>query len=72
MEEKLKKYVRVIATNSYYDLSERYSINEIFNYVIDLNDHNMMKLYDVKNEPIYIRASMIEAIEVITERYLIR
>ena len=63
----MKKYVRVITTNGYYNLSERYSLDEIGNRVVDANDHLMLKLYDAENEPFYIRASKIESILVITE-----
>lgn len=63
----MKKFVRLITTNSYYNLSERYSINEICDRVADVNDHIMLKLYDAENEPFYIRASKIEAILIITK-----
>lgn len=63
----MKKYVRIITTNGYYNLSERYSIDEICNRVVNANDHNMLKLYDAKNELLYIRVSKIESILVITE-----
>lgn len=69
IERQMKKYVRLISTNGYYNLSERYSIKEIFNKVIDANDHEMLELYDINNKQIYIRASMIEAIRVITELF---
>lgn len=62
----MKKYVRIITTNKYYVISERYSINEIFNKVIDANDHVMLELYDWRDHQIYIRASMIEAIDIVT------
>lgn len=63
----MKKHVRVITANGYYDLSERYSLDEISNRVDDVNDHHMLRLYDAENEPFYIRASKIESILVITE-----
>lgn len=71
MNVRIKKFVRVTTMKYSYELSERYSIDEIFNKVIDANDHMMLKLYNVKNEPIYIRASKIESIEVITEQYAV-
>ena len=61
----MKKYVRILTTEHYYVLSERYSFDEIFNKVIDANDHTMLKLYNWKDEPRYIRASMIEAIDTV-------
>ena len=64
----MKKYVRLIATNGYYNLSERYSLDEIGNRVVNANDHNMLKLYDAENEPFYIRVSKIESILVIEEK----
>lgn len=71
MNVRIKKFVRVTTMKYSYELSERYSIDEIFNKVIDANDHMMLKLYNVKNEPIYIRASKIESIEVIAEQYAV-
>lgn len=65
----MKKYVRIVATKNYYILSERYSIKEIFNKVIDANDHMMLELYDCRENPIYIRASKIEAIDIVTPEY---
>ena len=68
-ELELKRRVKVSTSSHCYQLSEKYSIDEIFSKVIDSNDRNMLRLIDYQNEVIYIRASMIESISIIVEVY---
>lgn len=63
------RYIRLSTTNHNYHLSKKYSIDDIYNKVINANENTILKFIDGRGEVLYIKASMIESIGFTVEYY---
>lgn len=64
----MKEHVRILTANNYYNLSERYSLDEIIDKVSISNSiDGWLTLRDQKEELICIHASSVESIRTIKE-----
>lgn len=67
----MKEHVRILTANNYYNLSERYSLDEIIDKVSISNSiDGWLTLRDLKENPVCIRSSSIEAITITYARPL--